>query len=65
MSVQDIELAMQSLSIDELAQVRDKAVALYQARWDAQLVIDMESGRLDAWLDEDKQEKRKEAARRA
>ncbi len=63
MSVQDIEAAMQLLTINELAQLRDKAADLYQARWDEQLAIDLESGRLDAWIDEEKQEIRKGATR--
>lgn len=65
MSLQEIEVAMQSLSINELAQVRDKAIALYQARWDEQLAVDMESGRLDAWIDDTKQNIRKREARDA
>ena len=65
MSLQEIEVAMQSLSINELAQVRDKAVELYQARWDEQLVIDMESGRLDAWIDDTKQDTHKGETRDA
>ncbi len=56
MSVQDIEIAMQTLSIDELAQLRDKAVELYHARWDAQIEEDAKSGRLDKLIDEARQE---------
>ncbi|RYF71045.1 MAG: hypothetical protein EOO39_14635 [Cytophagaceae bacterium] len=56
MTVHEIEAAMQSLSINELAQVRDKAVELYQARWDEQLVIELKSGRLDAWIDDEKKD---------
>ena len=52
MSVQDIEVAMKSLTIDELAHLRDKAVELYHDRWDAQIADDLENGRLDALLDE-------------
>ncbi|MEZ0483362.1 hypothetical protein [Fibrella aquatica] len=61
MSVQEIEVALQSLSIEELTQVRDKAAELHQARWDAQLIIDLESGRLDAWIDEANQVRKEEA----
>ncbi|MBO0948581.1 hypothetical protein [Fibrella forsythiae] len=56
MSLQEIEAAMESLSINELAQVRDKAVELYQARWDEQLVIELKSGRLDGWIDDEKKD---------
>ena len=52
MSVQDIEVAMQSMSISELAELSEKAVELYHARWDEQMADDLESGRLDALLDE-------------
>ncbi len=52
MSVLEIETAMQSLSIEELAKLSDKAVELYHARWDAQIEEDLGSGRLDTLLDE-------------
>ncbi|ARK09232.1 hypothetical protein [Fibrivirga algicola] len=63
MSVDEIEAAMQALTIDELAHIRDKAVELHQTRWEAQLAIDLESGRLDAWIDETKQDIRKAETR--
>lgn len=52
MSVLEIETAMQSLSIDGFAELSEKAVELYHARWDAQIAEDLGSGRLDALLDE-------------
>ena len=52
MSVLEIETAMQSLSIDELGKLSEKAVELYHARWDEQIADDLDSGRLDALLDE-------------
>jgi hypothetical protein len=52
MSVIDIEKAMGSMSIEELAMLRDKATELYHARWDEQIAEDLGSGRLDALLDE-------------
>ena len=63
MTVEAIEAAMQALTIDDLALIRDKAIELHQARWEEQLAIDLESGRLDAWIDETKQDIRKAESR--
>jgi len=45
--VEEIERAIQDLSLDEFAQIAQHVHALEQERWDAQMDGDASSGKLD------------------
>lgn len=47
-TVKDIEAAVQSLSVEELAAFRDWFLEFDAAAWDHQIEADAHSGRLDA-----------------
>ena len=57
--VEEIERAIQELSLDEFAQIARRVHELEQERWDAELDRDSSSGKLD-FLIEEAQEDRKQ-----
>ncbi len=52
MSVQEIEVAITKLSSAEIQELSDWITEYRNQQWDRQLEEDVESGRLDALLDE-------------
>jgi hypothetical protein len=62
--VEEIERAIQELSLDEFAQIAQRVRALEQERWDAEMDRDASSGKLD-FLIAEAQEDRKDGRLRA
>jgi hypothetical protein len=56
--VEEIERAIQNLSLDEFAQIAQHVRALEQERWDAQLDRDASSGKLDFLIDEAREDRK-------
>jgi hypothetical protein len=56
MSVKELEIAIMSLSVNELSELTAWLIEYHQEVWDKQIEEDLDSGRLDSLLDEVEQE---------